>query len=103
MPGDPAETADWYFGNPLTYNDILSRIYGGRRFGHNEGYNSSLANRFMICSDAARRIRSGNQARIEAYGVAVVQHAISMAYRRMIAAETPPGAPPSLAELPLAA
>jgi hypothetical protein len=106
QPGDPPESADWLFGNPLTYNDKLSRIYGKGRFGHNEGYNSSLANRFQICADAARRITSLTQAQIEAYGVAVAQHAIAMNYRRMTAA--PPGpvplpAPAPPPALPLAA
>jgi hypothetical protein len=112
QPGDPPEAADWMFGNPLTYNDKLSRIYGGGRFGHNEGYNSSLANRFRICSDTPRRIRTLDQAEIEAYGVAIVQHAIAMGYRRLVASAAPPAPPPLrppspppslLAALPLAA
>ncbi|MEJ7891857.1 MAG: transposase [Solirubrobacteraceae bacterium] len=92
-PNDPPEKRDWLLGHPLTYNDRLARIYGSDRFGCVESYNSSLANRFQICAKKPRSILSLNQARIEAYGVACVQHAITMQYRRIIAAKRA-GAPP---------
>lgn len=46
--GDPPESAEWSFGNYLTYNDLESKAYGNDRFGHNEGLNSAIGKRFGI-------------------------------------------------------
>jgi hypothetical protein len=94
QPGDPQESVDLLMGNPLTYNDRLSKVYGHGRFGHNEGYNSSLANRFGIAHQAPRRLRSRMQAEIESYGVAIAMHTITMQYRRITAAPAATSPPP---------
>jgi len=44
--GDPADVVDWAFGNPLTFNDLIARVLGARRFGHNEGFNGACATRY---------------------------------------------------------
>jgi hypothetical protein len=47
-PDEDSSSRDWAFGNPLTYNDPNSQIYGRARFGHNEGLHGTLSNRFAL-------------------------------------------------------
>lgn len=45
----PGEVGDLQFGNPLTYTDDMSGIYGKRRHGHQEGtFGHSLTQRFEL-------------------------------------------------------
>lgn len=43
MPDEIDSRRDWAFGNPLTFNDLNSQVYGKARFGHNEGLMHALA------------------------------------------------------------
>lgn len=82
QPGDE-DRAEWAFGNPLTFNDPLSGIYGSGRFGHQEGFYGSLVRRFGIL-DHKGWYRTKAQAETDVTMTFCVMHVIAMEYRRRL-------------------
>lgn len=72
---------DWTFGNPLTYNDPLSRIYGSGRFGHQEGFHGHLVTRFGLLREKGW-YRSKAQAELDVVITFCVIHLVAMEQRR---------------------
>lgn len=50
-PGDPEDTYQPAFGNPLTFNDPRAKAYGEGRFGHQERFHSQLQRGFNLGGD----------------------------------------------------
>jgi transposase len=75
---------DWRIGNPLTFNDPLSKAYGSARFGHNEGWHGALVTRFGLLKEKAW-YRSGQAAERDLLQVFVTMHALAMEQRRRAA------------------
>jgi hypothetical protein len=53
LPGEAEADADWSFGNPLTFNDKISKAFGRGRFGHGEGFHGHLQTRFGLLKHKA--------------------------------------------------
>jgi hypothetical protein len=88
QPGEEG-TADWSFGNPLTFNDRVAAVYGRKRFAHNEGFHGQLTQRFQLYK-GKRWFRRASQARTDQAIVFSIIHAIAMEQRDR-AALAPPG------------
>jgi hypothetical protein len=85
MPGDEP---DWRIGNPLTFNDALSKSYGQKRFGRGEGFHGSLVNRFGLLKEKSwySDIR---QAERDFLRVFFMMHALAMEQRRRASGTAP--------------
>lgn len=84
---------DWRIGNPLTFNDALSKQYGNARFGHNEGFHGALVTRFGLLREKAW-YRSGRAAERDLLQVFCTMHALAMEQRRRAVSEdAKPSAP----------
>ena len=84
-PENPKERPHLAFGNPLTYDSPVSKVYGRQRFGRNEGLNSVMATR-MGLTTGKRRYTTIQHARADvavSYGLA---HLLTMMQRRAEAA-----------------
>jgi hypothetical protein len=97
-PGDPDSKRAWRFGNPLSFNGKIARVYGRGRFGHQEGFYGALGTRFKL-TEHKLRVRTRAQAEIRLYAVYAGMHAIAMEQRRLEALRTP-SAPPAPTPLP---
>ncbi len=95
---DELDEADQAFGNSLTYNDRLSKIYGWKRFGHGEGFHGSLVTRFGLLKGKSW-IRRADEAKTAVAIVFSIMHVVAMEQRKRVAAALaidPPGdSPPS--------
>lgn len=84
---DDRARADLVFGNPLTFNDPLAKIYGSGRFGHQEGYHGNLVTRFGIL-DHKGWYRRKAQVEIEITMTFCVMHILAMEQRRLSRVQT---------------
>ncbi|MCP9486544.1 MAG: hypothetical protein MSC30_11830 [Gaiellaceae bacterium MAG52_C11] len=93
-PSNPKEDPDLLFGNSLTFDDELSRQFGDRRFGHNEGFHgSALWRRFRITTEK-RWFRTVHDARADIGICFSIIHTVAMEQRRRkraALAASPPG------------
>lgn len=106
VPCERDDEPTWSFGNPLTFNDDLSRKYGRARFGHQEGLNGALVNGYGLIK-GRRWFRRQTQAELDCALVfsimktlALEQHHRSKAQRRSVtglADRTGPAPPAALA------
>jgi hypothetical protein len=88
LPGEEGE-ADLSFGNSLTYHDPVAEIYGNKRFAHNEGFNSTLSDRFRF-NRHKRWFRRKAQVETDACMIFVIMHALAMEQRRRARAAAQP-------------
>jgi transposase len=84
MPGAEDDT-DWKMGNPFTFHDPVSSVYGSDRFGGQEGLHGAMSTRFGILRDKAwyRDIR---EAKRDVFQVFCIMHSLAMEKRRRAAA-----------------
>jgi len=94
-PQDAPSDRDWSFGNPLTFSDPTSEMYGCARFGHNEGLHGTLSTRFALIRNK-RWFRWMAQAEIDTAMTFSVMHALALEQRRRLR-ETLAADPPTLA------
>jgi hypothetical protein len=105
---DEENKIDWRVGNPLTYADPLSEVYGSARFGQNEGFHGALVTRFGLLKEKSW-YRDRRHAERDLLQVFCAMHAIAKERRRRAArgaAQTPTpltgvgasGPPPPLAQ-----
>ncbi len=83
LPGEE-DKIDWRVGNPLTYEDPLSKMYGSARFGHNEGFHGTLVTRFGLLKEKAW-YRDRRHAERDLLQVFCAMHAIAKEQRRRAA------------------
>jgi len=98
LPGEE-HRADWKIGNPLTFNDPLSKKYGSERFGHGEGFHGALAaGRFKLL-DKPKWYSDIRQAERDFFSVFSIMHALGLEQRRIArdSAAGGGGSPPALA------
>jgi len=83
MPGEE-DMVDWKMGNPLTFHDPLSGIYGSSRFAYNEGAHGGLNTRFGLLRNKAwyRDIREAKRDYFQTFSI---MHALAMEQRRRAA------------------
>lgn len=93
-PRNQNEKPDYSMGNPLTYHDPVSREYGRRRFGHNEGFHGALQTRFGLIKDK-RWFRRQVQVETEFAIAGCVMHVVAMHQRRQAAATAAAAGPPT--------
>lgn len=93
--------ADYAFGNPLTFNDPIARVYGLKRFGYCEGFHGTMVSRFNLMK-GKRWFRRIEQPRSEFSMIGAFVHLLAMEQRRLAKAGTtlaasasPPGPPGS--------
>jgi hypothetical protein len=91
LPGEEYMT-DWRVGNPLTYEDPLSKQYGSARFGHNEGLHGTLVTRFGLLKEKAW-YRDRRHAERDLLQVFCAMHALAKEQRRRAAGTAQPSAP----------
>jgi hypothetical protein len=90
QPGEEHET-DWRVGNPLTFDDLVSKRYGKARYGHGEGFHGTLVTRFGLLKEKAW-YRDRRQAERDVMQVFCAMHSIAK-HQRRLAAHGAPGAP----------
>jgi hypothetical protein len=91
-PSNPDDEPQLAFGNPLTYDSLVSRAYGNQRRSRQEGLNSVMATR-MGLTTGKRRYKTIEDARADVAIAYALSHMLTMMQRR---ASRP-------SELPLAA
>jgi hypothetical protein len=72
---------DMAFGNPLTFHDQLSEIYGKKRFGNGEGLHGALVSRFGL-NKGKRWFRRRDQVLTDTAMVFSIIHALAIEQRR---------------------
>jgi hypothetical protein len=82
---------DWRVGNPLTFDDLVSKRYGKARYGHREGFHGTLVTRFGLLKEKAW-YRDRRQAERDVMQVFCAMHSIAK-HQRRLAANGAPGAP----------
>lgn len=82
---------DWRIGNPLTFDDPVSKRYGKARYGHGEGFHGNLVTRFGLLREKAW-YRDRRQAERDVMQVFCALHSIAK-HQRRLAAHGAPGAP----------
>jgi hypothetical protein len=82
---------DWRIGNPLTFDDPVSKRYGKARYGHGEGFHGTLVTRFGLLREKAW-YRDRRQAERDVMQVFCAMHSIAK-HQRRLAAHGAPGAP----------
>jgi hypothetical protein len=85
---DEKDRANWAFGNPLTYNDGLAKVYGTKRFAHNEGFHGKMTTRFNLFK-GKRWFQRKAHARLDVAMTYSITHALAMEQRRRVAASPP--------------
>jgi Fe-S cluster biogenesis protein NfuA len=76
--GRDVSELDWQFGNPLTFDDPIAQAYGEDRFGHQEGFFGTLANRFGVgCGKSWHRTAAAQ--RIEISQTFCLMYALALA------------------------
>lgn len=85
--------ADWAFGNPLTFNDPLARLYGRQRYAQGEGLHGHLTTRFQLLK-GKRWFRRADQARTDTAIVYSIMHSLAIEQRRRKAAGVASSGPP---------
>jgi len=90
LPGEKHEI-DWRVGNPLTFDDPVSKRYGRARYGHGEGFHGTLVTRFGLLREKAW-YRDRRQAERDVMQVFCAMHSIAK-HQRRLAAHGAPGAP----------
>jgi hypothetical protein len=88
------EEPDYLLGNPLTFDDLLSKQFGNGRFGHNEGFFGTLWKRFSL--GEKRWYHTIYQAQAELGMIYSIIHVSAMEQRRRKHALTlskPPSSP----------
>ncbi len=90
LPGEKHEI-DWRIGNPLTFDDPVSKRYGKARYGHGEGFHGALVTRFGLLKEKAW-YRDRRQAERDVMQVFCAMHSIAK-HQRRLAAHGAPGAP----------
>ena len=96
VPAEPGEEADWSLGNPLTYNDPLSLLYGNDRMGRNEGLFGCLSTGLGLLK-GKRRFRSQVEAETDvAFCVSILNSRALIAHQedRRRRTRAPSGAQP---------
>lgn len=88
LPDELDSRRDWAFGNPLTFNDLNSQVYGKARFGHNEGLHGTLSNRYALIRNK-RWFRRMDDAETDVAMTFALMHALALEQRRR--AKAPPG------------
>jgi hypothetical protein len=86
----PGEKIDWRVGNPLTFDDPVSKCYGRARYGHGEGFHGTLVTRFGLLREKSWH-RDIRQAERDVMQVVCAMHSIAKHQRRLAAGA--PGAP----------
>ncbi len=90
LPGEEHEI-DWRVGNPLTFDDPVSKRYGTARYGHGEGFHGTLVTRFGLLREKAW-YRDRRQAERDVMQVFCAMHSIAK-HQRRLAAHGAPSAP----------
>jgi hypothetical protein len=78
---DEQDRIDWRIGNPLTFNDPLSKQYGSARFGQNEGVHGALVTRFGLLRGKSW-YRQAKAAERDIFQTFSIMHALAMEQRR---------------------
>lgn len=83
----PMNRIDYLFGNPLTYDDPISKQYGTGRWSYNEGFYGQLVSRFNLLK-GKRWIRFAEQVELETSMTFAIMHAVTLEQRARVKGQT---------------